>query len=71
MNGLDTRPPTGAIAHREIDTGGARLFKGCTTHLGLPIFNSVREAVCVTGAFASIIFVPPPFTADSIMEAQI
>jgi malate-CoA ligase subunit alpha len=49
--------------------GGVTPGKGGTTHLGLPIFNSVREAVRDTGAFASIVFVPPPFAADSIMEA--
>ncbi len=49
--------------------GGVTPGKGGTTHLGLPIFNSVREAVRDTGASASIVFVPPPFAADSIMEA--
>jgi malate-CoA ligase subunit alpha len=43
--------------------------KGGTAHLGLPVFNSVRGAVRATGATASIVFVPPPFAADSIMEA--
>jgi malate-CoA ligase subunit alpha len=49
--------------------GGVTPGKGGTTHFGLPIFNSVREAVRDTGASASIVFVPPPFAADSIMEA--
>ncbi len=49
--------------------GGVTPGKGGTTHLGLPVFNSVRDAVRATGAAASIVFVPPPFAADSIMEA--
>jgi malate-CoA ligase subunit alpha len=49
--------------------GGVTPGKGGTSHLGLPVFNSVRDAVRETGATASIVFVPPPFAADSIMEA--
>src|ERR671924_200068 len=49
--------------------GGVTPGKGGTTHEGWPIFNTVPEAVQKTGANASVIFVPPPFAADAIMEA--
>src|ERR687896_203476 len=49
--------------------GGVTPGKGGTTHEGWPIFNTVREAVERTGANASVIFVPPPFAADAIMES--
>ncbi|MCA1442552.1 succinate--CoA ligase subunit alpha [Ensifer sp. IC4062] len=49
--------------------GGVTPGKGGHTHLGLPVFNTVKGAVQETGAEASIVFVPPPFAADSIMEA--
>jgi len=50
-------------------TGGTTPGKGGQTHLGLPVFNSVREAVSQTSADVSVIFVPPAFAADAIMEA--
>ena len=49
--------------------GGVTPGRGGETHLGLPLFNTVREAVEATGAEASLVFVPPPFAADAIMEA--
>ena len=49
--------------------GGTSPGKGGTTHLGLPVFNTVADAVEATGAGASGIFVPAPFAADAIMEA--
>ena len=49
--------------------GGVTPGKGGQIHLGLPVFNTMREAVRETGANASVIYVPPPFAADSILEA--
>jgi succinyl-CoA synthetase alpha subunit len=49
--------------------GGVTPGKGGTEHLGLPVFNTVKEAVAATGATASVIYVPPMFAADSILEA--
>ena len=49
--------------------GGVTPGKGGTEHIGLPVFNTVAEAVKATGADASVIYVPPPFAADAIMEA--
>lgn len=49
--------------------GGVTPGKGGTEHLGRPVFNTARDAVKATGANASLIFVPPPFAADSILEA--
>ena len=49
--------------------GGVTPGRGGQTHLELPVFNTVREAVRATGAEASVIYVPPPFAADAILEA--
>ena len=58
-----------AIAYGTKMVGGVTPGKGGTEHLGLPVFDSVHEAVARTGADASVIYVPPPFAADSILEA--
>jgi succinyl-CoA synthetase alpha subunit len=58
-----------ALAYGTKMVGGVTPGKGGQTHIGLPVFNTVREAVDVTGADASVIYVPPPFAADSILEA--
>ena len=49
--------------------GGVTPGKGGQTHIGLPVFNTVADAVKATGADASVIYVPPPFAADAILEA--
>jgi len=58
-----------AIAYGTKMVGGVTPGKGGSEHLGLPVFNSVHEAKHVTGANATVIYVPPPFAADSILEA--
>jgi succinyl-CoA synthetase alpha subunit len=58
-----------AIAYGTRMVGGVTPGKGGTTHLGLPVFDTVGEAKAATGADASVIYVPPPFAADSICEA--
>ncbi len=57
------------LAYGSQFVGGVTPGKGGTKHLGLPVFNTVKEAVKQTGANVSMIFVPPAFAADSIMEA--
>jgi malate-CoA ligase subunit alpha len=57
------------IAYGTNVVGGVTPGKGGQTHLGLPVFNTVKDAVQATGARASLVFVPPPFCGDSIMEA--
>ncbi len=58
-----------AIAYGTKMVGGVTPGKGGTDHLGLPVFDTVDEAVRTTGANASVIYVPPPFAADAILEA--
>ena len=58
-----------AIAYGTKMVGGTSPGKGGTKHLGLPVFDTVAEAVDSTGANASVIYVPPPFAGDAILEA--
>lgn len=58
-----------ALAYGTRMVGGVTPGKGGQTHLGLPVFNTVREAVAATGATASVIYVPAAFCQDSIIEA--
>ncbi len=58
-----------AIAYGTRVVGGVTPGKGGASHLGLPVFDTVREAVVETGATASVIYVPAPFCKDSILEA--
>jgi succinyl-CoA synthetase alpha subunit len=58
-----------ALAYGTKMVAGVTPGKGGQTHIGLPVFDTVAEAVAATGADASVIYVPPPFAADSILEA--
>ena len=73
VQGLTGREGTfhakGCAAYGTKIVGGVTPGKGGTTHEGWPIFNTVQDAVKQAGANASVIFVPPPFAADAVMEA--
>src|ERR1700680_1316142 len=58
-----------AIAYGTRMVGGTSPGKGGTTHLGLPVFDTVRQAKAATDCTASVIYVPPAFAADAILEA--
>jgi succinyl-CoA synthetase alpha subunit len=58
-----------AVEYGTLMVGGVTPGKGGSSHLGLPVFDTVGEAVRQTGADASVIYVPPPYAADSILEA--
>ena len=58
-----------ALAYGTRMVAGVTPGKGGQTHIGLPVFDTVRDAVEATGADASVVYVPPPFAADSILEA--
>ena len=64
-----TFPSEQAIAYGTKMVGGVTPGKGGTKHLDLPVFDTVAEAVAKTGATASVIYVPAPYAADSILEA--
>ena len=57
-----------AIAYGTKMVGGVTPGKGGKSHLNLPVFNSVHEAKAITEANATVIYVPPPFAADSILD---
>src|SRR5438067_12524120 len=59
-----------ALAYGTEMVGGVTPGKGGIEHLGLPVFDTVHEAVAKTGATASVIYVTPPFAADSLLEAM-
>ena len=58
-----------AIAYGTTTVGGVTPGRGGSTHLGLPVFDTVAECAEATGADASVVYVPPPFAADAILEA--
>src|SRR4030095_1519690 len=58
-----------AAAYGTTVVGGVTPGKGGSTHEGWPVFDTLRDAVKETGANASVIFVPPPFAADAVMES--
>ena len=59
-----------ALAYGTKLVGGVTPGKGGTSHLNLPVFNTVRDAIKMTSANASVIYVPPAYAADSIIEAS-
>src|SRR5664279_1697522 len=58
-----------AVAYGTKMVGGVTPGKGGTSHIDMPVFDTVEEAVHMTGANASVIYVPPKFAADAILEA--
>lgn len=69
LQGLTLNRIMQAIAYGTQMVGGVTPKKGGQTHLGLPIFNTVKDAKAETGCNASVIYVPPPFAAKAILEA--